>query len=333
LSTILKALRRLEEEKAATEEPRPLREQIASAPPTSLRSRRTGWTAAAVALVLGVATGGAAIWWLFGRTSTPTQIAAANPMPPVPSAVVPPPPAPAPPARASEPGPPEQAFDSDVEMVNRPDALPRLADSEPVEPGPIQPKPGSVRPVENSAAAERARQAALAEYNAAERARRGQPAEVVPPAPPQPLDPIGAQPEPATPDVAQAAPPDPAPVAPPAPAAPPAVKPEPKAEVAPPAAKPAAKPVAARPAPPKGAAAKEPVPPPPPAVAVSVEKTQWHPLADRRIAWLNVPGESEPHRVVEGDVVDGLIVSKIEPSGVVFDRDGEKIRRGLGKAN
>ena len=36
LSTILKALRRLEEEKAATEEPRPLREQIASAP----RARR-----------------------------------------------------------------------------------------------------------------------------------------------------------------------------------------------------------------------------------------------------------------------------------------------------
>jgi hypothetical protein len=31
LSTILKALRRLEEEKAAAEEPRPLREQIASA--------------------------------------------------------------------------------------------------------------------------------------------------------------------------------------------------------------------------------------------------------------------------------------------------------------
>jgi hypothetical protein len=105
------------------------------------------------------------------------------------------------------------------------------------------------------------------------------------------------------------------------------VKPEPKAEVAPPVQKPAAKPAAARPAPPK----EEPAPPP--AIAVSVEKTQWHPLADRRIAWLNVPGESAPHRVVEGDVVDGLMVSKIEPSGVVFDRNGEKIRRGLGKTN
>jgi hypothetical protein len=44
-----------------------------------------------------------------------------------------------------------------------------------------------------------------------------------------------------------------------------------------------------------------------------------------------VPGTSQPQRVVEGDVVDGLIVSKIEPSGVVFERDGEKIRRALGK--
>jgi hypothetical protein len=44
LSTILKALRRLEEEKAASEEPRPLREQIASAPRGPLRARRkAGW--------------------------------------------------------------------------------------------------------------------------------------------------------------------------------------------------------------------------------------------------------------------------------------------------
>ena len=60
-------------------------------------------------------------------------------------------------------------------------------------------------------------------------------------------------------------------------------------------------------------------------------KTQWHPLADRRIAWVRVPGDSEPRRVVEGDVVDGLLISQIEPSGVVFERDGEKIRRPLGR--
>ena len=68
-----------------------------------------------------------------------------------------------------------------------------------------------------------------------------------------------------------------------------------------------------------------------PQIAVSVEKTQWHPLADRRIAWLRVPGDPDALRVVEGDVVDGLLVAVIEPSGVVFERDGEKIRRPLGR--
>ena len=48
---------------------------------------------------------------------------------------------------------------------------------------------------------------------------------------------------------------------------------------------------------------------------------------------MRVPGEPDSQRVVEGDVVDGLIVSAIEPSGVVFERDGEKIRRGLGRAD
>jgi hypothetical protein len=59
-----------------------------------------------------------------------------------------------------------------------------------------------------------------------------------------------------------------------------------------------------------------------------VEKTQWHPLADRRIAWVRVPGDPDPLRVVEGDVVDGLLITAIEPSGVVFERDG---RRSAGR--
>ena len=44
-----------------------------------------------------------------------------------------------------------------------------------------------------------------------------------------------------------------------------------------------------------------------------------------------MPGETDAQRVVEGDVVDGLLVAAIEPSGVVFERDGEKIRRPLGR--
>jgi hypothetical protein len=87
------------------------------------------------------------------------------------------------------------------------------------------------------------------------------------------------------------------------------------------------KPAASEPPAPRATPREAPAPP----IAVSVEKTQWHPLADRRIAWLRVPGAADAQRVVEGDVVDGLIVSAIEPSGVVFERDGEKIRRALGK--
>jgi len=97
----------------------------------------------------------------------------------------------------------------------------------------------------------------------------------------------------------------------------------------------AAKPVAPKPAAAPRAAPEEAPPPlpPPPSIAISVEKTQWHPLADRRIAWVRVPGEADSQRIVEGDVIDGLIVSAIEPSGVVFERAGEKIRRALGRAD
>ena len=136
MSTILKALRRLEEEKAANEEPRPLREQIARAP-GALRSRRTGWIAAAIALVLGIGAGGGAIWWLFGGESAKHRGGRDGAR--APARAAPRPrrrPAPAPPVRAPVPGPPDQAFASDVEIVDRPEALPRLADSEPVQPGP-----------------------------------------------------------------------------------------------------------------------------------------------------------------------------------------------------
>ena len=344
MSTILKALRRLEEEKAAAEEPRPLREQIASSPRGAQRPRRGGWLAAGGALVLGVATGGALIWWLFGNPTPAPVVAAAAPVAPAP-----PPPVPvvAASAPAAAPGPPEQAFASDVEIVDRPEALPLVADSDPVHLGPIEPKPGSVRPVQSSAAAERARQAALAEYNAAERARLGLAPEIAAPSPPAPAEPVPILPAQTVAAQAMTPAPEavPAPVAPPELPTPARVAQAPAREVA--AAQPTPKVAAADPAPkaapPKPAAANpaarkpapEPAPPPaPPAapeIAVSVEKTQWHPLADRRIAWLRVPGDPEPRRVVEGDVVDGLLIAHIEPSGVVFERDGEKIRRPLGR--
>jgi hypothetical protein len=265
LSTILKALRRLEEEKAASEEARPLREQIASEPRITTRPRRTGWAAAAIALVLGVAAGGGVIWWLFGRTAEPIPIAAA----PAPAPSAPAAPAPAPMVAAVDPGLPGQAFESDVEIVDRPDAAPRIPDGNPIEPSIPDPKPGSVRPVMSSTAAERARQAALAEYNAAERARRGLPPAPIPAAPPTPPEPIGAAAESPSraPDVAQAAPTAPAPVATPAPAATgvpiAAASPAPEAPAPAPAplASPSPKPApvkVAKPAPPREAPAPAP---------------------------------------------------------------------------
>src|SRR5207249_3296196 len=102
--------------------------------------RRSGWLAAAVALVLGVGTGGGVIWWMFSGANTPTEVAAVTSPAPAPSAVAPAPAPPAPPVR-HDLGPPEQAFASDVQIVDRPDALPRIADSDPVEPSSAQPTP------------------------------------------------------------------------------------------------------------------------------------------------------------------------------------------------
>jgi hypothetical protein len=67
------------------------------------------------------------------------------------------------------------------------------------------------------------------------------------------------------------------------------------------------------------------------AAEVRVEKTLWHPQADRRVAVLALPGREDPLRVHEGDVVGTLVVAEIEPSGVVFTRDGERMRRALGE--
>jgi hypothetical protein len=169
---------------------------------------------------------------------------------------------------------------------------------------------------------QRARQAARNEQAAAERARLGLPPEPAAPVA-APADPA-AQPAPrehqprivaVAPDILMPAPRSaPKPAAEPAPEAKPAAPPEPKPRV-------------------REAAAPRPAAPEAPAdiPQFAIEKTQWHPLADRRVAWLRMPGESEPRRVVEGDVVDGLLVATIEPSGVVFERDGKKIERVLGK--
>jgi hypothetical protein len=142
--------------------------------------------------------------------------------------------------------------------------------------------------------------------------------------------------------------PEPAPV--PAPAAPvqqaPAPAPQPPA-VAAPEAKPAPEPVRAAPAPPVQPVARterpapparparvaaKPAPPPAPsAPAVLVERTSWHPSAERRVAWVSVEGITGPRELHEGDAVGALVVKEIRPSSVVFLHGADTLQRRVGE--
>ena len=133
------------------------------------------------------------------------------------------------------------------------------------------------------------------------------------------------------PDVAPAPPaPEPAPEAAraePAPAPPPEPK---RAEPAPPRPAPAVKRAAAKPAPPRSAAVAPAPPPKPSAPVVLVERTRWHPSADRRMAWVSVEGQDAPRELQEGDAVGALVVKEIRPSSVIFLHGADTISRRVG---
>jgi hypothetical protein len=77
------------------------------------------------------------------------------------------------------------------------------------------------------------------------------------------------------------------------------------------------------------APSRPPAPTPDPFPALRVERTTWHPLAERRLAVVDVPGEG-PRELREGDPVAGATVASIEPSGVVFRFAGRDVRRKIG---
>ena len=141
--------------------------------------------------------------------------------------------------------------------------------------------------------------------------------------------------------------PAPAPVEPaPAPAAPVPQAPAPPATAAAPEPKPAPEPVRAAPAPPVARVARtEPAPAParpapvaakpapkpaPSAPAVLVERTSWHPSAERRVAWVNVAGISGTRELHEGDAVGAFVVKEIRPSSVVFLHGADTLQRRVG---
>lgn len=101
----------------------------------------------------------------------------------------------------------------------------------------------------------------------------------------------------------------------------------PAATAASPEPPPAARPQPASPAPVASPVAS--VKPAEPALSVRVKRTFWHPRAERRLAIVELPGEGEFLRVREGEQLDGFMVTRIEPSRVVFEREGAEVVRPL----
>jgi hypothetical protein len=64
---------------------------------------------------------------------------------------------------------------------------------------------------------------------------------------------------------------------------------------------------------------------------VRVERTVWHPIAERRVATIQLEQTAERREIHEGDAVGPLVVSEIEPSGVVFVHEGVELRRRIGE--
>jgi hypothetical protein len=267
VSTILKALRRLEEDKTAPVGRRPLREEVVHTA-YSPRPRRGAWALALGALAGGVAVGVALLTvWPRGLAQEPSQQRVVRA-----------------PARAPEAAPAEPevaphelsaaALASPVEVVARPQAKPLVVD-----------EPVPVAAAEPELSTERGGFAASVSA------------------------PAVASPPPA---VAAAA----------------AAREAPSTSPALPSTSP--EDAAWRESEANAGRAAESAPPM--ARGIRVEQTFWHPRPDRRVAVLALPGREQPLRVHEGDAVGALVVSEIEPSGVVFTRQGQRVRRALGEA-
>jgi hypothetical protein len=314
LSTILKALRRLEQERARPLGGRPLREEVAAA--AAVTRARGPWKLAAAALAAGISLGvlGLLLWpggglnLLAAKDPSPTadaSVAAApgrgsdrSPALPAPAAGPerrPGPPAPFEPDAAAS-GPPPEAFASDVEVVERPAPKPLVGDGEVRSPRP--PRAGQLPPHIEAMLA---------------RSEGGS----TPSEPPKPVS---------APAVSVAAEPTPKPTV----AAP-------ESEIRPPAPvaeAPPAPPAPLAEAPPAPPAPLAEAPPAPPAIPeVRVEKTVWHPDPKRREAVISVSGREGAVRVHEGDRLGLLVVSEIEPTGVRFTHRGVALERRVGRAD
>jgi len=323
MSTILKALRKLEQDRSVQGE-RPLREEVAIStgqPPPERSRRPRAWVlfGAAGVLLFGLGLGAAFVLLEPGSFaespsgplaaaapeggggSAPARSDAASrgasaPRDGAAGSASPGEPAPAPVARstADAGGLSPEALASEVALV-RPIEPRRLFEEEPA------PAPEPAR------AAEAPGPSARSAPPPAESTRPApEPAETAP-APTREAAPAAAGP----PEPARTAAVSAAPAAASAPSAP-GVSPVPDPPA--PAAEPARQP---------GTAAGERLP------DVFVERTVWHPSADRRTAVLVVDGR-RGLTLREGDRVGPLRIESIEPSGVVFDHAGVDLRQAVG---
>ena len=327
MSTILKALQRLEDEKSADAE-RSLDEQVVARRPPPDPERR-GLKIGAVAIG-GLAVAAAAFLFWFTREEPAAEVA-----------MEPPPPATAPetaattkvaaekprrkpsarpaPAARTQGDSSEVEISSVVEVVQHLDAPPADSAAPAASPERAAPrvKAGAERPARRSSAN---KPDPLVARGAAEsRTAPEQVANAKPPATEISKNSVPVKPAPAPPAPVEvavvAAKPAPAPPAP--------------VEVAAVAAKPA--PTAASPSFPT--AIREPeqrivqraeLP------TLSVEKTIWHPYAYRRVAVVKLIDVEKVLRLKEGDAVGPLVVKTINPGSVLFNHDGIEIRYNVG---
>jgi hypothetical protein len=61
-----------------------------------------------------------------------------------------------------------------------------------------------------------------------------------------------------------------------------------------------------------------------------VSRTVWHPVASRRIAYLEFEGRGEIVALREGESIGPLLVTEISPTGVLFDNRGSEFKRRVG---
>ena len=251
MSTILKALRRLEEQKSAAT-PRPLREEVVLVP--ARRRRRRGFVVA-IAAAFAFALVGGGLVWLFDRAALESTepFAASAPAPDV--------------AAAPEPIL-EAAGERAAEVtVSAPESIAGAAQ------GPIVPVPSS--PPDFA---------------------------VVRPGAQQPQEPVAAPVEPATGAYDEVV------VEHPSAAAPmPEVEPGFVDEDLPAA---------------RVARGQSPV---------RVERTQWHPSPERRVAWVEIEGMTALREVREGERVGPYVVREIEAAAVLFADGSVELRREVGR--